>query len=90
MLPESIKVFLTRTLSSIFAISLFIIMLPLTIAIAAIMLLTGLVTMATLRYQWRKRIENMNSNTETVTTKPHSNESVQKPPIEGSYTVIDK
>jgi len=90
MLPESIKIFLTKALSSVIAISLFIIMLPLTIGISVLMLFTGLITFATLRYQLRKRVTNTNNNSETQATKSQTKDAVQKPPIEGSYTVIDK
>lgn len=75
---KTIRQYAFKGLSFTAAIAVFLFTLPLTLGLMLLMLFTGAVTIATLRYRISK----------TVKQKPVTNP--KKAPIEGSYTVIDK
>lgn len=85
-----IKQIVAKGLSGLAAFAFLLITLPLTLGMMLLVLIGGVLTMATLRHR-------MNSTGYTGPARrgqPHSetsqSDSPLKPPIEGSYTVIDK
>jgi len=88
MLPVKVKLFAARVFSAILAIGLFILLLPITIGVTVGVMFVGLVTLATLRYRLGKKsmdAAGLNSHT----TRDQTAENLHKPPIEGSYKVVE-
>ena len=90
MSGNSIKSLMVRILSPIFALAVFILMLPLTAAAVIVMLFTGIVAIAVLRYRLRRTSIDPGGYSNIRTTTKDAQHREQKPPIEGSYSVIDK
>ena len=88
MIPAKIKRFVARVFSAVFAFGLFIVLLPVTVGLTLVMMLIGLITLTTLRYQVEKKTVN---DTDLNSHTPHkqTTENLRKPPIEGSYTVVE-
>ena len=87
---DTIKQLMVRGMSTLAAIMMFVIMLPVTIGLMLIMLVTGAAAVATLRHRLRKAGVNVGWQNESSGSGSQSAESFEKPPIEGSYTVIQK
>jgi len=88
MIPVKIRHFTARAFSTIFAFGLFILLLPVTVGLTLIMLLFSLLTLATLRSQLEKKSAT-SMDQKSHTTRKQTAENLRKPPIEGSYKVID-
>lgn len=87
---DNIKFYVTKGLSTIAAVAIFIVMLPLAIGAMLMMLFAGMATLATLRHHVRKAGTSggLHKNVDHPAQNKYNN--LQKPPIEGSYTVIDE
>jgi len=88
MLPVKVRQFAVRALSAIFTLGVFILLLPITVGLTLVMLFGGLVTLATLRYQLRKKPADV-AKPNCATERTQKTEKLSRPPIEGSYTVIE-
>jgi len=88
MIPAKIKRFVARVFSAVFAFGLFIVLLPVTVGLTLVMMLIGLITLTTLRYQVEKKTVN-DTDLNSHTTHKQTTENLRKPPIEGSYTVVE-
>ncbi len=85
-----IKSYLVKIVSAVFAASVFIITLPLTFAAMIMMLFASMVAVIVVRNRLRKlHIDNIRYP-ETYAAKETTEYNQQKPPIEGSYAVVDK
>ena len=81
-----IKVYAGRGLSSLAAATMFVVMLPVTFGLMLMMLAAGVVTFITMRHRLRKNGVEINwPQKPTVDT---TTEGAEKPPIEGTYTVV--
>ncbi len=77
-------------LSSIAAVVVFLVMLPLTLAMILFMLITGVVTMAALRHRLRKDGAKSAWSVTAGANEYKVNQQARNDPIEGSYTVVEK
>ena len=84
-----IKHLAARGLNSITAVVVFAVMLPLTLGMLLLMLLVGIATRASLRGQLRKQNTDADRHSSVRQSTPAAANKNQKPPIEGSYTVVD-
>ena len=89
-MSDTIKLFIARGMSSIAAIAMFVIMLPVTIGLMLIMLVAGAATLATVRHRLRKAGVNVGWQSANDAKEQQTANNLDKPPIEGSYTVIQK
>lgn len=90
MTGNRLKPYLVTISSRIFAVTLFILALPLTIAAMLIMLVTGTAAMAFLRHRLRTLHRDHSANGGSGDLHYSNDDNNQKPPIEGSYSVVDK
>ena len=88
MIPAKIKRFVARAFSAVFGLGLFIVLLPVTVGLTLVMMLIGLITLTTLRYQVEKKTVN-DTDPNSHTTHKQTTKNLHKPPIEGSYTVVE-
>ncbi len=87
---QKIKQYTVRGASSVTALIVFVIMLPLTLAMTLFMLIAGMAAMATIRYRLRKSGINAELHGAPEATTHQPSDYTQKAPIEGSYTVVEK
>ena len=81
--------FAIRVLSAIAGTAIFVFMLPLTLGMMMLMVLFSIVTKATPGSRLHKSPVHVSRQKKTRPSAPTA-DAPQKPPIEGSYTVIDK
>lgn len=85
-----IKSVLARIISAAVAVTVFILTIPLTIAAMIMMLFTGAVAMVVMRNRLRKMHIDTAQYSDTVFSTAKPEKARRKPPIEGSYSVVDK
>lgn len=83
---NKIKHYVARGASSLIGTAVFIFMLPLTLSMMLLVLLLGVAAKATLANRLRKSGVDVNN----IYSQAQKKASGQKPPIEGSYTIVDK
>ncbi len=89
-MSDTIKLFVARGVSSVAAIAMFVVMLPVTIGLMLIMVVAGAATLATVRHRLRKAGVNVDWQSDNNANAEQTANHMDKPPIEGSYTVIQK
>jgi len=82
-----IKGYVFKGLSTIVGVCAFLLLLPLTFGMVLLTIIASVATIFSVRYQAGKSEAGFNSCVDTTSQQTH--EHSQKPPIEGSYTVID-
>ncbi len=86
---DNIKFYVAKGLSAIAAAAVFIVMLPLAIGAMLMMLFAGMAAVATLRHRVRKAHSSGVLPENSVRPAKQNDDLQQRPPIEGSYTVIN-
>jgi len=84
---NNVKLYATRTISSITSLGLFIVMLPIVLGAMLIMVFASIGTLTALRHHLRNGGADTARNYNNESFAKPTEENFERPPIEGSYTV---